>query len=149
MKFFTILIGIALNAILLSGQVLSADKPLAKLQGTWKVTKCTINGKEVEDPQITKSQLEFSGDELVMKPGDGTTRERFTIKPEADSKPAAIYVTRTEPADRPQEGWEIFELKEGRLRMAFYDALIERPKSFDPKPKLIVLELEKVGAREN
>ena len=123
----------------------AADESFAPLQGTWKVVRFTVEGKVAKDRQIDASLLTFSGDQLFMKPGDGSQSERFTMLAEPDSKPAAIHVTRTEPAGRPQSGWEIYEVKGDRLRLAFFDALKGRPTSFDPLPKLMVLELERVS----
>jgi uncharacterized protein (TIGR03067 family) len=147
LNMFRCVLGV--STVLWAIQAIADDKPQPEFQGTWKVTKCTVNGQQIDDRQIVKSEFTLSDDELVVKPGDGSTREVFKIKPEANSTPAAIQVTRTEPANKPQQGWQIYEVKDGRLRIAFYDALRERPKSFDPQPKMIVLELEKLPDAEN
>lgn len=119
-------------------------KPLDALQGTWKVVDFELNGQDVDDPQLRNAELTFEKDDLFIEPGDGSTKERFVLKPEADSSPAAFFATRIEPANRKQTGWMLYELKDGRLRIALSDHLGERPKSFDPAPKLMILELEKV-----
>ena len=131
--------------VLATAQAAADDAPLAALQGTWKVVGNSLNGKPVKDRQADNSQLTFCGDELLMEPGDGSQRERHKLKPEAGSNPPAFSSERIEPADRPQSGWTIYEVKGDRLRIGFFDALKGRPKSFDPQPKLIVLELKKVA----
>jgi len=132
--------------VLLAAKSVAAGDPSKDLGGTWKVVGAKVNGKPVEDRQISGSKLTFSGDMLLMEPGDGSQRERHKIKLEAGSDPPAYYSERVEPANRPQTGWTIFEVKEDRLQIAFFDALKGRPKSFEPQPKLLMLELKKVPA---
>ncbi len=131
-------------SILLIAQAVAADDPLTHLAGTWKVVGATVDANPINDPQITGAKLTFSGDSLLMEPGDGSQDERHRIKLDADSDPLSYHSERVQPADRPQNGWTIFEVKGDRLRMAFFDALRGRPKSFEPQPKLVVLELRKV-----
>lgn len=133
-----------LLGVLLVSRAGAEDATLAALQGAWKVTGITVNGRTAKDPQQSNSTLTFRGDELLVEPGDGSQGERFKIKPEAGSEPQAFHVDRIEPVNRPQSGWEIYELKGDRLRIAFFDAFKGRPTSFDPQPKLIVIELKKV-----
>lgn len=144
MNAITLGYGLLSSLLLLTARPSVVDEPLTDLQGKWKVTKTTFNGKDVNDRQLSNGRLTFHNDELIMESGDGSPRERFKIKLEANSSPRAFHATRIEPANRPQEGWHIYEFKDGRLRMAFYDALRGRPRSFDPQPELIVIELEKV-----
>lgn len=119
------------------------DKDLAPLEGRWKVDKMTMSGKATSDRQIDGSTLTFRGNELVWQSGkDENDRERHVLKVEAGSRPKAFFADRVEPA-RPQSGWMIFEREGDRLRIAFYDAVKGRPKSFEPDEKLIVLELSK------
>jgi uncharacterized protein (TIGR03067 family) len=132
--------------ILLAVESVAADDSLVGLTGTWKVVSASVNGKPLDDRQISGSKLTFSDDSLLMEPGDGSERERHKIKLEAGSDPPAYYSERIEPANRPQTGWTIFEVKGDRLRMAFFDALKGRPSSFGPQPKLLVLDLKKVPA---
>ena len=105
----------------------------------------TLNGKAVKDRQMDSAQLTFSGNELLMEPGDGSQRERHKLKPEAGSDPPTFSSERIEPANRPQSGWTIYEVKGDRLCIAFFDALKGRPQSFEPQPRPIVIELKRVA----
>jgi len=136
-----------LLGVVMVGRAVADHGELAALQGTWKVTDIAVNGKPAKDPQQSNGTLTFSGGELVMEPGDGSQKERFKVRLEAGSVPPALHVDRIEPANRPQSGWQLYEVKDGRLRIAFFDALQGRPTSFEPQPKLIVLELKKAAAK--
>jgi uncharacterized protein (TIGR03067 family) len=144
MKSMQLRYGLCALVVLLSVDRVATGDPLADLAGTWTVVGATINGKPLKDRQISDLKLTFSGDSLLMEPGDSSQRERHKIKVEAGSDPPAYHSERVEPANRPQTGWTIFEVKGDRLRIAFFDALRGRPKSFEPQPKLLVLDLKKV-----
>jgi uncharacterized protein (TIGR03067 family) len=109
-----------------------------RLQGTWVVTKTTISGKEIEDRGLNGSTWTFRGDELTMDGHEG--KERHTLKLDTASEPRSMFTNRVEPA-RPQSGWMIYELKGDRLKIGFMDALKGKPESFEPREKLIIIEL--------
>jgi uncharacterized protein (TIGR03067 family) len=144
MKSISLHYALSALVVLLAAESFAAADPAKDLSGTWEVVGAKVNGKAVEDRQISGLKLTFGDDSLLMEPGDSSQRERHKIKLEAGSEPSAYYSERVEPANRPQTGWTIFEVKGDRLRMAFFDALKGRPKSFDPQPKLLVLDLKKV-----
>lgn len=137
--------GVLSGAVFLVGQAFADDPQFAAIQGTWKVASSTMDGKPFVDRETSELQLTLSRDEMVLDGGDGSKRERFRVKPEAGSTPQALHITRIEPPNPPQSGWLLYELKGDRLRVAFFDALKGRPPSFEPLPKLIVLELEKIA----
>jgi uncharacterized protein (TIGR03067 family) len=146
MKSISLRYALSVLVVLLAAESIATADPSKDLSGTWEVVGAKVNGKAVEDRQISGSKLTFSDDMLLMEPGDGSQSERHKIKLEAGSDPPAYYSERVEPVNRPQSGWTIFEVKGDRLRIAFFDALKGRPKSFEPQPKLLMLDLKKVPA---
>ncbi len=117
-----------------------APEDLKPLQGIWKVNKITVNGKEVTDRGLSGGTFTFQNSELIQEGGE--PRERFVLEPAPGAEPKAFKATRVEPK-RPQSGWMIYALEGDKLKIAFNDALRGRPESFEPRPKLIVLELSR------
>jgi uncharacterized protein (TIGR03067 family) len=115
-----------------------------RLRGTWSVTKVTEDGKEIEDRGLSGAKVTFGENELVWEGGEG--KERHTFKLDIKSEPRAMFTTRVEPA-RQQSGWMIYAWNGDKLRIGFNDALIGRPVSFEPRKKLIVVELERASKR--
>ena len=134
------------------GAAAPADDPVKedreRLQGTWSVTKVTLNGRAVKDRGLSAARLTFRENELVMDGGEG--KERHTIRLDTKAEPRAFFTTRVEPA-REQSGWMIYAFDGDKLRIGFNDALVGRPGSFEPAEKLIVIELERANdpPREN
>ena len=112
----------------------------ARLRGTWSVTRVAENGREIKDRGMSGARLTFDDDELVWEGGEG--KERHTFKLDTKSKPRAMLTTRTEPA-RLQSGWMLYDLKADTLKIAFNDALMVRPASFEPRKNLFILELKR------
>ncbi len=112
----------------------------ASLRGTWSVTRVTENGHEIKDRGMTGARVTFDVDELVWEGGEG--KERHTFKLDTTSRPRAMFTTRIEPA-RVQSGWMLYDLKADTLKIAFNDALIGRPESFEPRKNLFILELKR------
>jgi RNA polymerase sigma factor (sigma-70 family) len=118
----------------------STLQDINRLRGTWKVTKTTMDGKAVQDRALSGAKFTFDSNQLDIDAGKG--RERHVFALDTASKPRAFLTNRIIP-NRRQSGWMIYELKGEGLRIAFNDALIGRPESFEPRPKLLVIELER------
>jgi uncharacterized protein (TIGR03067 family) len=113
-----------------------------ELQGSWEVTKATMNGAERGDRSLLQGQWQFQGNELVLiSPDKGTAR--FAIQ--LDSKTNAFHLTSIEPAN-VASGWMLFAREGTTLKIAFHDNLEGRPAGFEPlepcaKPELVVVTL--------
>jgi uncharacterized protein (TIGR03067 family) len=119
--------------------------PLAELAGTWDIVDVKLEGKSLQDNELTGSKFIFRKGVLVIHPGNGKEREEFTIRPEPDAQPSAFHATRIHPPNRPkQKGWFIYKREDDTLRIAFTDALRSRPVSFEPAPKLLVISLKRI-----
>jgi uncharacterized protein (TIGR03067 family) len=115
------------------------------LQGNWVVTKVTVNGKVVVDPDLSGATIVFREGELAVKKGDRTF-ERFGVKMDSAATPKAFHVTRVQPKAPEQAGWMIYALAGDALKIAFMNALKSRPVGFEPREGLIVLELSREKA---
>jgi len=113
---------------------------IEQLQGTWKVTKVTLDGKAIQDRGLSRARYTFRSNEIIIEGGEGTERHAFTLDPA--SNPTAMLTNRIAP-DRRQSGWMLYELKGKSLRIAFNDAFQGKPEGFEPRPKLIIIDLER------
>jgi uncharacterized protein (TIGR03067 family) len=144
MKLPTLVLGLIVVGILDDDSLVKQEKD--RLQGTWVVTKTTMNDREIKDRGLSGSTFTFRGDELTMDGHEG--KERHTFKLDTASAPKAMFTNRVEPA-RPQSGWMIYELRGDQLTIGFNDALQGRPERFAPRRKLIVIELVRKVAKEH
>jgi uncharacterized protein (TIGR03067 family) len=64
---------------------------LARFQGTWTLASITVNGREVEDPQILGSNLTVKGDRYTVTLGEQVLEASF--KMDRAKTPKAIDVT--------------------------------------------------------
>ncbi len=120
---------------------LNVFKPL---WGSWQVTKATMNGQESRDPVLLEGKWTFEGSALTMQsPQKGTVQ--FKLKIDASTQPMAIYLIPVQPIQGGR-GWMIFSCEGETLKLAYFDNLEGRPRTFEPresgaKPELIVLTL--------
>ncbi|MBY0457953.1 MAG: TIGR03067 domain-containing protein [Gemmataceae bacterium] len=114
-------------------------KELAPFQGTWKVVKATLDGKEIPEKEFAEGRFVFAGDKVTaIEKKDGKADEgTFVVDPKKD--PAEIDLIQT---NDKVLGIYKFD-KDGKLIVAFGFGKDARPKSFDDK-KSVVLVLEKV-----
>src|SRR3954469_20828583 len=103
--------------------------------GDWKTVAITVNGKAADDEELRNSIWSFALPRLTVADGKGQTT-KYSCAVDGDS----IELT----AEKGPSGWIKFELRGDKLRIAFFDDLQGKPKSFEPSPgspPLIVLQL--------
>jgi uncharacterized protein (TIGR03067 family) len=120
-------------------------KERERLQGTWAVTKVTVNGNVVTDPDLSGATVVFQENELAVKKGD-RTMERFALRMDSTADPKAFHATRVEPKSPEQSGWMIYALTGDTLQIGFCNALKVRPAGFEPREDLVVLGLSRAAA---
>lgn len=111
----------------------------SQLTGQWRVVAITANGVPREDDELTGATWTFDAPRLVMRsPAGRETTFNFT--------PEGKHLRVSGPGE---EGWILYDLAGGELRVAFHDGLQGKPASFehDPSrtdPLLLVLRLAAV-----
>jgi uncharacterized protein (TIGR03067 family) len=120
-------------------------KERERLQGTWAVTKVTVNGNVVTDPDLSGATVVFQENDLAVKKGD-RTMERFALRMDSTADPKAFHATRVEPKSPEQSGWMIYALTGDTLQIGFCNALKVRPAGFEPREDLVVLGLSRAAA---
>lgn len=113
-----------------------AFEPRSQLTGKWRVVSVTANGAPREDDELTGATWTFDAPRLVMRSpqGNETTFNFIT-----DGKLLRVN-------GPGEEGWILYDLAGGELRVAFYDGLQGKPASFvydssRKDPLLLVLRL--------
>ena len=115
-------------------------RPRAELAGRWQVVSMLQNGKPSDDAELSGSTWTFDAPRLVLRdPGGRETVFNFVA---ADG-----YLDVTSASG--ENGSIKYELDDRGLRVAFFDGLSERPKSFEhdpanPQPPLVVLRLARI-----
>ena len=117
---------------------------LRLLEGTWKLTGATLNGRVVPDRKFTSGTWTFHDGTLVATNGEGETA-RFTLATDL----AAPDTFRIDPVlpSAERSGWMIFRRLDDRLTIAFFDGFTRRPDDLGPAPKKVVLEFSRGGSR--
>ena len=123
------------------------DKDIGPLEGTWSVTRINVEGKEIQDDEISQSTMTFLLDVLTIE-DKMQKKHRYRIKFDTLSTPSAFHLQGEEP-DQKEAGWMIYETEGQTLRLAFFDGLRERPAGFEPQKKLLVVELTRTAALSN
>jgi uncharacterized protein (TIGR03067 family) len=122
--------------------------PAPELEGRWAVVEITANGKPNADPELSGATLHIQADRFRFERASGRFQEyAFTVL--RDAAGSAIYL-QNDPDARDENGWVLYEISNGVLRMALYDGLSKRPTGFTApegtEPELIVVKL--VRARD-
>jgi uncharacterized protein (TIGR03067 family) len=128
---------------LIEGEITTTQKPLQRelhprpttdpgrrdvLRGRWQVVDIETGGKPSDDKELTNSIWVFEPPRLTMQsPEGGTSSYTYTALAEDDGD----YLRVTAAAE---DGWMKYELKDGALRVAFFDGLRGRPTSFSAVP---------------
>jgi uncharacterized protein (TIGR03067 family) len=82
----------------------------------------------------------FRTDDLYLDSEVPQKRMRhFTVEIDPGTQPKAFHLTAESVTEK--DGWLIFSREGNRLRIAFYDNFERRPKSFDSKDGLLILQL--------
>ena len=110
------------------------------LDGVWAVAEVTLNGEPRAEGKLLNSTWTFKGDELVLQPAVGA-RTRWSLSYDLGAEPPALRATPVDAAPGERPLWMILSRAPGELHLAFYDGLDQRPESFSPRSKLVVLRL--------
>jgi uncharacterized protein (TIGR03067 family) len=123
--------------------------PAPELEGRWTIVEITSNGKPNADQKLLGATLEIRGNRFRLERAPGHIQEySFTVLRDAGG--TVLYV-QNDPGARDENGWVLYEVSDGVLRMALYDGLGKRPTGFTApegtEPELIVLRLERKSSQ--
>jgi uncharacterized protein (TIGR03067 family) len=122
--------------------VVPSGPGIPELQGLWKVSSATFEGKPVAEPKILGASWSFHGSELLLTTGDGQSM-RFVVQPDG---PGAVHLAPMAPSK--EKGGSVLWAREGaELVLAFKDSLESKPEALRPGPKTVVARLKAAGAR--
>src|SRR5262245_22535509 len=138
---FAALMLMPLAVACLAGPVAAGSIP--ELEGFWAVARATMNGERRTEAKVLNASWTVRGDELVV-PAVSRERLRASLSLHATANPPALRVTPLAPA-REQPLWMIWARRGSDLDVAYYDGIDQRPESFGPRPKLVVLTLVPVA----
>jgi uncharacterized protein (TIGR03067 family) len=123
-----------------------AKKELKSLQGTWKVTALTHDGKEAPKDAIEKMVLMVKDDTYTLKMG-GDEEESGTIKIDPSEKPKTIDFVIKKGKDKGKTQQGIYALEGDNLKCCMSEPGKDRPKALASKKEsghiLVVLKREK------
>jgi uncharacterized protein (TIGR03067 family) len=141
--------------VLVAALLAGADAPkdtakgeVKKVQGTWKATSLTYNGKEVPVDGKRKIRLVFKGDTASVEADKSTKKEyakvKFAFDPSTKPRCVDLTVVGGVQKDTTMEG--IYELKGNKLKLCVKVLGKERPTKFEsPEGESIALiEFERV-----
>lgn len=118
---------------------------LQPLQGTWSGLSATMDGRLRAEPKVSRSTWTFRGGDLTLTTGDGQSA-RFSLRVESGSS-NSFWLEPLPPSK--ESGWVLFARDGDRLTLAFGDNLGQRPDSFAPGPKKVLLKLARQGSVPN
>jgi uncharacterized protein (TIGR03067 family) len=122
-----------------------AKKDLKALQGTWKVTKLTFDGKDAPEDVVKKMVCTIKDDTYTMK--DGDKKESGTLKLDPTEKPKTIDFVIKEGDDKGKTQHGIYTLDGDNLKICMAKPGKDRPKELSSKEDsgniLVVLKREK------
>jgi uncharacterized protein (TIGR03067 family) len=117
--------------------------PAPELEGRWTIVEITSNGKINPDPELSGSVLHVQGNQFAFERANGRI-QRYSFSVIRDAAGSALYL-QNDPDARDENGWVLYEISNGVLRMALYDGLGKRPTGFTApegtEPELIVVRL--------
>ncbi len=103
-----------------------------ELEGRWRVNEINGNGKPIHDPEQSGALWVFAGNQLSISSPAGKS-SRYTVTPIHDARGTALWLQSHDSATGAAEnGWMIYALADGTLKVAFQDGLGDRPESFEP-----------------
>jgi RNA polymerase sigma factor (sigma-70 family) len=102
-----------------------------RLQGTWKMVKAEVNGREATEDEIKKGSMIVKGDEMTMTRPDGfSTRVDYTIDPWQKLK-ELDFVPQDGPENEKGKTFRgIYRLEGDRLTVCLAGPDMERPTEF-------------------
>ena len=101
----------------------------SELEGRWRVKELYGNGKPLQDAEQSGALWAFAGNRLSMSGPAGSSR--YTVTPIRDARGTALWLQSDASAEVAENGWMIYELVDGTLKVAFEDGLGDRPESFE------------------
>ena len=111
-----------------------------ELQGTWSVASAKRNGTSHVDQKWIGSEWIFRADTLYLTVERPSRHMReYTVAVDAGAEPKVLHLAAESAGEK--SGWMLFSRVGGALRIAFYDNLERRPKSFDVTDGLLTLQL--------
>jgi uncharacterized protein (TIGR03067 family) len=122
----------------------SADKDLAKLQGTWDTVDFKADGDLAPDDLKKKVKLVFKDNKLAVSGLTKDTRE-YGIKLDTAKNPKIIYITPLNGIFKDQTVPGIYEVNEDSLKFVMPNRVIDTaPAAFEsPKGSQLALFISK------
>ena len=112
------------------------------LEGAWQVVSVQTNGKASQDEELTAAIWTFHAPKLTMKSAGGNVATYSFALKRVDGRD---YLRVSASGE---DGWMLYELRDGDLRVAFFDGLRGRPTIFTPDatsdPLLVVVRLRAI-----
>jgi uncharacterized protein (TIGR03067 family) len=122
-----------------------AKKDLKALQGNWKVTALTFDGKEAPKEDVEKMVLTIKDETYTLKMGD--KKESGTIKLDPSEKPKTVDFVIKEGDDKGKTQHGIYTLEGDNLKFCMAKPGKDRPKELSSKEDsghiLVVLKRDK------
>jgi len=152
MRWFVTPAVLLLGGALLEGQDAPKDavkKELDRLQGTWKATALTYNGKDFFADGKASFQFIIKGDVAVIKGNDKVKKEYAKIRLKLDpaTKPKIVDITVTGGVQKDAVIEGIYQLKGDEFKICARVFGTDRPSEFDSPEgssiALLVLKREK------
>ena len=135
-----------------------AEKPTTpdgldkQLDGVWVLSSMERKGVKIEGDELPQrmrgSSRTFKGTKMILSRGGGTRQLRLDIKVDVTSNPKTMDVSSTKGGETKVMKC-IYEIKDGKLRLAESDS--ERPKSFktDPTKRTLVTTYKRKQKPDN
>jgi uncharacterized protein (TIGR03067 family) len=135
-------LSIAGIALLLSssGVLLSDDKDLKEIEGTYSVISLEKGGKAAGKDFVQKMKIRIKGEALtiIIEKEEAST----AIKADASKQPHTIDITPNAGAEKGKTFLGIYKLEKGELTLAFVQSG-ERPKDFTSENEVTLMKLKK------
>lgn len=135
--------GLVVALVGIASQIaLSDDKKAAgELEGVWKLTAMTKEGKQ-EEKGVGVAQFVFAGEKVTVEVGG--KGEPATFKADAKAKPATIDIINKGPCGKERTTKAIYKIVDDTLTICAALDDGERPKDFKADKANVVMTLEKV-----
>jgi uncharacterized protein (TIGR03067 family) len=105
---------------------------LKQIQGTWKFTAQTKDGKAASKEELAKTTITFTGDKWEVK-NDGKVVQAGTHKFDPSKKPGQVDAKVSEGEDKGNTMLGIFEMTGDTMKVCFDPSGKQRPTSLEAK----------------
>jgi len=125
--------------LLFAAVALFADAPkddakadLEKIQGTWTIASGSYGGEDIEADVASKLQLEFKGDQLLLKGDEEVVKDyaKITLKLDPSVKPKAIDFAVGQGGEKGTVIEGIYEINGDELKICATIGAKQRPTEF-------------------